>query len=446
MREALLSIHTLIVVVSLLEDYAGKLYKMLKDGFRLCDYCAGRIYGLRGYGLSNRERGRALKTVILMHSYRSAGGILDEDAIRALAETGFEPALELAQRYEMNIEKKACSVCGGLTERYREYAEKAARVAEEYEFRTFQIGTRVPEDIRRREEELWRLYNLRDAESIKSEANREIGKLFSELTGKEYAPEKPEATIIVDLGSGEVSVEPSPLYICGRYRKLVRGLPQNPWPYSDDRVKFPTSIEELITAPVVEAAGGVSAKFHAAGREDIDARMLGKGRPFVVEVKRPRRRSIDLRRLEEEINRRAQGLIEVSGLHICSGDTVKKLKTLAELAKKRYRLRVVFREPVSEEKLRELEKAFRDMVVQQRTPTRVLHRRSDRVRKKVVYWVKARKISDKEVEFEIECQGGFYVKEFIHGDQGRTKPSVAEFLGNDVERLELDVLDVEEVS
>ncbi len=431
--------------MSLLEDYAERLNRIHREGFRLCDYCSGRIYGLRGYGLSNRERGRALKTIILMRSYRSAGGLLDEAAVRALAETGFEPAVELARRYGLEVEDRPCSVCGGIAQRYREYAEAAAKAAEEYEFRTFQVGTRVPEEVRRREEELWRLFNLKDAESIKSEANREIGKLFAEITGREYAAEKPEATVIVDLGTGRVYVEPAPLYICGRYRKLVRGLPQNPWPYSDDRVKYPTSIEELITTPVVEAAGGEAAKFHAAGREDIDARMLGSGRPFVVEVKRPRRRSIDLRRLEREINERAQGLIEVTGLHICSGDTVKRLKTLAELAKKRYRLRVVFKEPVDEEKLRELEEVFRDTVVSQRTPTRVLHRRADRVRRKVVYRVKARRLSEREVEFEIECQGGFYVKEFIHGDQGRTKPSIAEFLGNKVERLELDVLDVEEM-
>ena len=428
------------------EDFAAKLEKILRDGFRLCDACAGRIYGLRGYGLSNVDRGRALKTVLLMKGYRSSGGPVDEALIKALAETGFKPAQELASKLGIGFEEKTCSVCRGIASRYREYAEAAAKAASGYEFSTFQVGSRVPPDVRRAEEDLWRLYGLSDAESLKSEANREIGKIFGEITGKEYAPERPELVVVVDLGTGEVEVEPSPLYVCGRYRKLVRGLPQNPWPYSDERVKYDTSIEELIATPIVEAAGGEGAKFHAAGREDIDARMLGTGRPFVVEVKKPRRRSLDWKKVEEEINRRSQGLIEVLGLRRCSGDVVKRIKTLAELARKKYRLRVVFKKPVDEEKLRLVEEVFRDAVVSQRTPTRVLHRRADKVRKKAVYSVKARKISDRVVEFEIECQGGFYVKEFVHGDEGRTQPNIAELLENEVESIELDVLEVEEVA
>lgn len=437
--------YALLGMVSNLEDYAEKLLRILKDGHILCDTCSGRLFGLRGYGLSNTDRGRSLKTVLLMRSYKS-GGERDEATVLVLAKTGFQPAMLLAEKLGLNAEPRTCTLCRGITGRYREYAEKAAEAASRYEFSTFQIGCRVPEEIRRAEEDLWRLYGLRDAESLKNEASREIGKIFGEITGKEYAPERPDMTLIIDLGSGEVEVEPSPLFICGRYRKLVRGLPQNPWPYDDveGRIKYKTSIEELITRPAVEAAEGEDAKFHAAGREDIDARMLGRGRPFVVEIRKPRKRSIDLKLLEKTINERANGLIEVHGLTYCSGDTVKKLKMLAEIARKKYRLRVVFKKPLDEEKLKQLEEIFRDYVVSQRTPTRVLHRRADRVRRKVVYSVKAKKTGEREAEFEIECQGGFYVKEFIHGDEGRTKPSIAEILGNEVEEIELDVLDVEE--
>lgn len=427
------------------KDFPRILEKILRDGISLCDSCSGRIFGLRGYGLSNEERGKALKTVLLMSSYKSGSTEFDEELIRLLAETGFRPARILAEQFGVKFSEKKCWLCGGISGRYRELAERAAELAKEYEFNTFLIGCRVPYDVVRREEELWRIYKLADAESLKNEASREIGKIFSEITGKEYSVEKPELTIIVDLGDGAIEVEPAPLFVCGKYRKLVRGLPQNPWPHADDRIRYQTSIEELITKPLVHEAGGEGAKFHAAGREDIDAITLGSGRPFVVEIKYPRKRALNLKKLEETINEKAEGLIEVEGLRFCDRNSVKRIKTLAEIAKKKYRLRVVFEKPVDEEKLRELEEYFKNIVVSQKTPLRVIHRRADKVRKKVVYSVKAKKISENEVEFIVECQGGFYVKEFVHGDQGRTEPNIAEILDNNVVKIELDVLDIEEL-
>lgn len=46
----------------------------------------------------------------------------------------------------------------------------------------------------------------------------------------------------------------------------------------------------------------------------------------------------------------------------------------------------------------------------------------------------------------METQAGTYVKEFVHGDFGRTKPSLADLLGvecGEVDILELDVEDVD---
>uniref|UniRef100_A0A8R1EGU7 tRNA pseudouridine(55) synthase n=1 Tax=Caenorhabditis japonica TaxID=281687 RepID=A0A8R1EGU7_CAEJA len=48
----------------------------------------------------------------------------------------------------------------------------------------------------------------------------------------------------------------------------------------------------------------------------------------------------------------------------------------------------------------------------------------------------------------LETQAGTYIKEFVHGDFGRTRPSLAELLGVDhgeVDILELDVENVDMV-
>ncbi|MEM0258222.1 MAG: tRNA pseudouridine(54/55) synthase Pus10, partial [Thermofilum sp.] len=346
-------------------------------------------------------------------------------------------------------EERRCYLCNNICEKTGEIAKILAESLRGYEFETFQIGVRLPLPVISREERLWRLYGLTDAESLKNEISREVGKALQALMGRSYAVEKPEMLVILDfrelsLEHLQVELHPSPLYICGRYLKLARGLPQNPWPYPDGRIAYSTSIEELIVAPMVKFFEASGAKFHAAGREDIDARTLGSGRPFVVELKKPKMRLLNLEELEKIINENAGGLIEVHQLRYCSSESVKKYKSLAELAKKTYVARVRFAGPVNVEKLVELERTMSGVVVEQRTPLRVLHRRVNKLRRKLVYRVEAKQLSPVEVEFTIEAQGGLYIKEFIHGDEGRTKPSVADFLGVPVESIELDVVNIEE--
>ena len=47
--------------------------------------------------------------------------------------------------------------------------------------------------------------------------------------------------------------------------------------------------------------------FHGMGREDIDVRCMGSGRPFVIEIKEPKSRTLDTEVAMAEINSRAEG-------------------------------------------------------------------------------------------------------------------------------------------
>jgi tRNA pseudouridine synthase 10 len=186
---------------------------------------------------------------------------------------------------------------------------------------------------------------------------------------------------------------------------------------------------------------GQTALFHGAGREDIDARMLGKGRPFVLEVKIPKKRFIDLEKLAKKINKDAAGKVEVHGLRFADKDLVRQLKR-GEDSQKTYRVIVEFGRIVPDEELAKLESSLKGIVVYQQTPQRVLHRRADRVREKYIYEAKVRRLTPNRVQLRIRCQGGLYVKELVTGDEGRTKPSVAEILDTKSTPLELDVLSV----
>jgi len=78
--------------------------------------------------------------------------------------------------------------------------------------------------------------------------------------------------------------------------------------------------------------------------------------------------------------------------------------------------------------------------IAQRTPVRVSHRRADLVRERVVKGVRVVRSEGKEAELLVTAEAGTYVKEVLHGDGGRTVPSLAGILGVGCEVLELDVV------
>src|SRR5690606_6299713 len=121
----------------------------------------------------------------------------------------------------------------------------------------------------------------------------------------------------------EDSAMPQPpsvrLFVEGRYRKLTRDLPQTVF-FCPECKGHPRrrrkcarcegfgkltkdSVQELIAWVLGAAAKTRKHKFHGAGREDVDVRMLGRGRPFVMELADPKATDVDLAAVEAEINR-----------------------------------------------------------------------------------------------------------------------------------------------
>lgn len=419
----------------------------------LCDSCLGRQFGGLVRGVTNKERGRAIKLVLALEGH--ARYIMGEgkEVLEILASHGiFQPAANIL---ELKTEGGSCYICGGIMEKIGEYAKEVVRALEGYEFENFLVGVRVAGEIAEREDKLKSEYGIEYGESLRMECSREIGKEVSKLTGKVVEFKKPDVVVIIDVPGPRISIRSMPLYVFGRYRKLVRGIPQSKWNCVHCKGKgcevchgtgkiYPTSVEEIITKPVIELTGGKSAKFHGAGREDVDAIVKGNGRPFVVEIKEPKRRRLDLKALEGEINRWAEGKVEVLNLSFSDKKTVRSLKEKAKVAEKTYRALVETGREISGEELEKLEKSFNGCLINQYTPKRVLHRRADKLRIKKVYEMKARKFDGNRIELVVRCQGGLYVKELISGDEGRTRPSVSELLGTSAKVVELDVISVNE--
>ena len=77
------------------------------------------------------------------------------------------------------------------------------------------------------------------------------------------------------------------LYLIGRYLKLRRDISQTPFVLRDGTVMAETSVESIVVAALGKIVSSDSVKFIPAGREDMDVRMLGTGRPFTVEITNP---------------------------------------------------------------------------------------------------------------------------------------------------------------
>lgn len=434
-----------------------KTRKMLEK-YPLCDCCLGRQFALLGYGLDDQKRGETLKLLLTMKGHQEAllGKKTGISLLKTLAVNGsFAMAAEILKKIKRRVgEKKSCYLCEGRFGLLEDLVKSSVRKLKRYEYNTFLVGMELPTEIEEREDEFKAEFEVKHGESVKNEFSRDIGKRISEITKKEAEYRKPEIVIYVNPFTEQIRLQANPLYIAGRYRKLVRGIPQSKWFCSNCRGEgcaqcnwtgkmYQESIEEIIANPTLEATHGEDASFHAAGREDIDARMLGSGRPFIIEVKKPRKRFIDLKALADAINEGTEGKLEVLNLHFADKDAVRKLKK-KEMAEKVYKVAIRFDRSISDEELELIEEKLTDAVIRQQTPLRVLHRRADRIREKHIYKAKLKRLAPDSAEIRVRCQGGLYIKELITGDEGRTKPCVAKIINAKVEPLELDVLNIVE--
>jgi len=201
---------------------------------------------------------------------------------------------------------------------------------------------------------------------------------------------------------------------------------------------YATSVEEVIAAEVMRDAGGTGHALHGMGREDVDARMLGRGRPFILEIKEPRRRPEDLADAIGRVN--ASGLVEVDSLARATGADVVTLKE--DRVPKTYRVLLACSPPVDEAKLKTCLQVLGREPIAQRTPERVVHRRADTTRTRRLLSAEVVVVEQERAEIRVTAEAGTYIKEWVHGDHGRTRPSLAERLETTCEVLELDVLDV----
>lgn len=284
-----------------------------------------------------------------------------------------------------------------------------------------------------------------------------------------------------------------PFFLRSTYTKTRRDVSQTPFFVTDDgerRKLGVTSVEEQILLAITKFCCGISdrnnnpqtnqirfgmAKFHAAGREDMDVKMLlptstianVTGRPFVCEITDAYRMPSldDLAGIVQEINktkeldksstklldprshgRNPMGVGISTDLSFVPSKSFSNLQSETENKVKYYGCLCWSKEPLtSHDHLKQSLPTERfPLEIQQRTPLRVLHRRSNMIRTRHILRCTTEWINDPHYfRLHLGAEAGSYIKEFVHGDLGRTRPSIATLLGCKVDILELDCEGIE---
>ncbi|KAJ1960978.1 putative tRNA pseudouridine synthase Pus10, partial [Dimargaris xerosporica] len=88
------------------------------------------------------------------------------------------------------------------------------------------------------------------------------------------------------------------LYLAGRYNKYARDISQTPFA-AGGRQLAQTPVSEIIGQPAQLVFKADEVKFVASGREDMDVRMLGNGRPFYLELLNPKQTVVTAEALDD---------------------------------------------------------------------------------------------------------------------------------------------------
>ncbi|KAI5168443.1 tRNA pseudouridine synthase 10 [Pancytospora epiphaga] len=221
-----------------------------------------------------------------------------------------------------------------------------------------------------------------------------------------------------------ITIYNSPIYIYGRYIKRSRNMTQSPLVINGE-LKTPHSVSDF-SMEFQRFFASDPVKFMACGREDIDVRCTG-GRPFILEIPRPRRNLYN-NAMDITLHN------DVDIVDCCIVNKATKNYINSDASSKTYSAVIFSQNRISFESTYHL---------YQKTPLRVLHRRANITRERDVRVLETSEHLRHDGYYyhvSIRTSSGTYVKEWASGDFGRTIPNLnADLLALDVTGIDKEI-------
>ncbi|XP_036781916.2 tRNA pseudouridine synthase Pus10 isoform X4 [Manis pentadactyla] len=233
-------------------------------------------------------------------------------------------------------------------------------------------------------------------------------------------PKSPKAVCTVL----EIECAHGAVFVAGRYNKYARDLPQTPWIIDGER-KLESSVEELISDHLLTV-------------------FKAERRPFAIELVNPHRvhfTSQEIKELQQKINN-SSNKIQVRDLQLVTREAIGHMKEGEEEKTKSYSALIWTNKAIQKKDIDFLND-IKDLMIDQKTPLRVLHRRPLAVRTRIIHSMETHYVDEHHFRLYLKTQAGTYIKEFVHGDFGRTKPNIGSLMNVTADILELDVESVD---
>ncbi|XP_071996682.1 tRNA pseudouridine synthase Pus10 isoform X2 [Engystomops pustulosus] len=340
---------------------------------------------------------------------------------------------EITRDTDVNEAPQTCNLCLGIlqhlcsTEFVKQIFHKVQSAG--YEFQDFVFSVSLPPQLLVRESVFTRMAVVKALDKITDD---------DFVTHFPWPPSSPKTTCqVIDIQCNHASV-----FVAGRYNKYSRTLPQTPWVIDGER-KMESSVEELITEQLMTVFQADSFNFSSSGREDVDVRTLGRGRPFAIELVNPHRVRVTeqvMKDLQQKIN--STDKIKVRDLQIVTREAVAHMKEGEEEKTKCYSALIWTEKTIRKEDV-EFLNDIKELKILQKTPLRVLHRRPLASRPRIIHTMKSEYMDEHHFRLYLKTQAGTYIKEFAHGDFGRTVPNIGSMMKTTADILELDVESVD---
>ncbi|MDG6983042.1 MAG: hypothetical protein JRN28_00570 [Nitrososphaerota archaeon] len=331
---------------------------------------------------------------------------------------------------------KECSLCGGLIERIATVADLASKRAKPYQFKTFAVGVTLPEGVQEKEDELRSDLRLIGRETVKTQVARLVASRLAQITRKRLDKKNADVVVLANFASDDVSITTKPLFYYGRYTKppgvaqrrnfceSCRGSGCDACRGTGYEQK--PSVEEAIRGKLTRFSGSAKIIFTWLGSEDRESRVFSPGRPFVAEIKSPKKR-----KLPKSFNARLRkGSVLVRG-----GKALPSKPTRLPSFRFLTEIRASARGRVDPDAIRALKSTFLRASV-------TFERPNSRPVTKMVYSASA-SVRGKKLFIRAELDGGLPVKRFVSGEL--VSPSVSEVLKTEVGCRSFDIRKVREI-